>query len=111
MNLIFKILLGLVLLAPVPFGSYNPWAWTVLAVGVGLLVISWSVLSWISGEAPPVSVAKIWPSAVMFGLVLLWIMLQTATWTPVFWHHPIFSLKHGTTTEMTCSLGGCLVEF
>lgn len=103
MNVLFKILLGVVVLAPLPFGSVPMVAWSMIAVAVAGLMGAWVLITWRSGQPPAVPLARIWPSAVLFGLVIIWAMLQTATWTPVSWHHPLWKAASEALGEQLAS--------
>lgn len=91
MGILFRIFLGLVLLLPLPFGAVPTWAWSLMAVASALLLLAWSALVWRSGNVPPVSFSRIWPAAALFGIVIVWSIAQTATWTPAAWHHPLWT--------------------
>lgn len=80
----------MVVLAPLPLGAVPAWSWALCAVCTGLMLMAWTVLLWRAGQPPAVPLARIWPSAVLFGLVIAWAMIQTANWTPESWHHPIW---------------------
>src|SRR5262249_35609382 len=40
----------------------------------------------------PVGITQIKVSAALFGAVVLWILIQNATWTPAWLHHPIWQM-------------------
>jgi O-antigen ligase len=46
----------------------------------------------IKGERHPVAVTHLKLPLVLFGVVVLWILLQNATWTPHWMHHPIWQI-------------------
>lgn len=54
-RIVFWVLLGTVLLLPLPFGSIFPRAYTLLAVIVAFLVVIWSVTLAVAGDPPPVT--------------------------------------------------------
>ena len=87
-RLIFWALLGTVILSPVPFGSIYPWSYTLLAIIVAVLVSLWSLSLVFSGASPPVTIGMIWFPATMFGLVLVWIVIQGSSWVPDAWQNP-----------------------
>lgn len=88
---VFWVLVGTVLLSPIPFGSIFPWSYTLLAVIVAVLVIAWSVTLVVSGEPPPVTVRMVWFPAVLYFGVVVWVVIQAAPWTPVAWHNPVWA--------------------
>ena len=44
------------------------------------------------GKSHPVGVKEVRISAALFAAVVLWIIVQNATWTPSSWHHPIWAM-------------------
>jgi O-antigen ligase len=40
-----------------------------------------------------VGIQQLWISALLFAGVVGWIVLQNATWTPMAWHHPIWTMS------------------
>lgn len=88
---IFWVLLGTVLLSPLPFGAIHPWSYTLLAVVVGILVLLWSLTTLVSGAAPPVTIAMIRLPAMLFAGAIAWLIVQSAAWTPAGWHDPIWA--------------------
>lgn len=78
--------LGLVVLAPLPLGANRPWAWGLLALAVGLLLL---VRAWRGGLRP-------WPPWlwVVGGLYLiapLWALVQAVPGVPAGWAHPAWA--------------------
>ncbi len=75
-----------------PFGSNIPAAWglnAILACGIALAL----EIALLIGRRPhPVGLAHLAAPAALFGAVVLWILVQEATWTPASWHHPIWGL-------------------
>ena len=90
-RLIFWPLVALTLLAPLPFGSVQSWAWGLLGVLTGVAALAWGVSAGLNRELIAVPVRRIWLSAALFGLAIAWAQLQGATWMPEQWHHPIWS--------------------
>ena len=81
-------------LAWCPFwlGSNVPLAWGINAVLFPGLVAIYEVSLLIRGERHPVAVKQIQLPAVLFAAVVLWILIQNATWTPDWMHHPIWQM-------------------
>ncbi len=90
LSMIFRILLTLVLLAPLPLASVHAWAWGLIASITALLVIAWGIGTLWSREAPAVGLRSAWPFVVPFLLVVGWISLQATSMTPAAWHHPLW---------------------
>jgi O-antigen ligase len=90
-SMVFRLLLAVVLLSPLPLGSNRPWAWSLLAVAVGLLLILWCGLV-LSGRArAPMPMSRLWAVALPFAVVLGWAFVQTLPVMPVDWAHPLWS--------------------
>jgi hypothetical protein len=83
-------LLFVVLIAPLPFGSVAPWAWGSLAVITAGTLAAWSILVGANRLSATVPITKIWFPALLYGLVILWALIQVAPFTPQSWHHPIW---------------------
>lgn len=83
-------LLLLVLLSPMPLGSYRPWSWSLTAAAVGLVTLIW-LISRLPRQAA-INTLLAPPVPILFGLACIWVVLQTAVWTPAGWHHPLWSL-------------------
>ena len=58
-RIVFWLLLGKVLLSPIPFGATLPWAYTLLALIVGALVLVWSTTLLFAGSPPPATLRMI----------------------------------------------------
>ncbi len=74
---VFYGLLALIAIAPLPFGSNRPWAWSILSLWVGILVL----LDAIATFADPVRgesrfMKRIAIPAVLFIPVVIWIVIQ-----------------------------------
>ena len=82
-------LLAVVALAPLPFGANRPWAWSALALAVGVLLTLWAAAA-LLGRAPAAPRGH-WPFALVFAAVAGWIALQAVPWTPASWHHPLWA--------------------
>ncbi|CCG41386.1 O-antigen ligase family protein [Magnetospirillum molischianum] len=88
---IFRLLLGLVVLAPLPLGANRPASWSFAALAVGTLLLAWAALVAAGRANAPLSMSRLWPVAVPFALTLVWAALQTVTVTPQYWHHPLWN--------------------
>jgi O-antigen ligase len=77
---------------PFWFGSNVLLAWGINAVLFPGLVAIYELSLVIRGERHPVAIWQIKAPAALFGAVVLWILIQTATWTPEGWHHPIWEM-------------------
>ena len=77
---------------PFWFGSHTWLAWGINAVLFPGLVAIYELSLLITGERHPVAIWQIKASAALFGVVVLWILIQNATWTPAWFHHPIWQM-------------------
>lgn len=88
---VFWGLAALVVLAPLPLGSNRPWAWFLLAMGVGALLTLWFAGMAFARQSPPVPADRFRLTLLLFGWVCLWVLVQWAPWTPTSWHHPLWA--------------------
>jgi O-antigen ligase len=77
---------------PFWFGSNGLLAWGVNAVLFPGLVVIYELSLLIRGERHPVAITQIKVPAALFAAVVLWIVIQNATWTPAWAHHPIWQM-------------------
>jgi len=70
-------LIALVCLAPLPFAAVETVSYSSLAVITGILLLLWLVNYFRGGRTLPVPEKKIWPVALPFFTVILWVTLQT----------------------------------
>src|SRR5262249_13173351 len=78
---------------PFSFGSNVLLAWGVNAVLFPGLVIVYELALLIRGERHPVGIKHIRVPATLFSAVVIWILIQNATWTPAWLHHPIWQMS------------------
>ena len=77
---------------PFLFGSNVLLAWGINALLFPGLVISYELSLLIRGERHPVAIRQLKVPAALFAAVVLWILIQNATWTPDWLHHPIWQM-------------------
>jgi O-antigen ligase len=77
---------------PFWFGSNVLVAWGINAVLFPGLVIIYELSLLIRGERHPVAITHIKVPAALFAAVVIWILIQNATWTPAWLHHPIWQM-------------------
>jgi O-antigen ligase len=78
---------------PFWFGSNVLLAWGVNAVLFPGLVIIYELSLLIRGERHPIRIKHIRVPAALFAAVVIWILIQNATWTPAWLHHPIWQMS------------------
>ena len=81
-------------LAWVPFlyGSNDLVAWGVNALLFPGLVGAYEISLLARGKSHPVAIKELWAPAALFVAVVLWTIVQDATWTPSSWQHPIWAM-------------------
>lgn len=85
---IFWLLIALVCLAPLPFGADRPWASSLLGLWVGLLLAAWALDVARRRDVTGVSGRFGLALASIFGLLVLWLLVQISPQSPAAWHHP-----------------------
>ncbi len=88
---IFAALMVLLALGPLPFGSDRPWAWSLVATVVGVLLLAWGVSAALSREHQPASIRPILPAVALFLLVVAWAIVQTTSFAPANWRHDLWT--------------------
>lgn len=84
---------GLVFLltwAPLPFASNRPWSWSLLCLGVGVLLILWSLAALRQPTMMGLSWRRCAGAGALFAIAALWALLQTVGMTPEALHDPIW---------------------
>src|SRR5690348_10171027 len=77
---------------PFWFGGSVLLAWGINAVLFPGLVVIYELSLLLRGECHPVAMRQIKLPAALFAAVVLWILVQNATWTPDWMHHPIWQM-------------------
>ena len=77
---------------PFWFGSNVLLAWGINAVLFPGLVAIYELSLLIRGKRHSVAIRQIKAPAALFAAVVLWILIQNATWTPDWLHHPIWQM-------------------
>ncbi|ABC22293.1 O-antigen ligase family protein [Rhodospirillum rubrum] len=90
-DLIFRALLALVVLAPLPLGANRPAAWSALALIAGILLALWSIRTLIGAGTPPPRLAPLARVALPLLLVLVWGGVQASALVPADWRHPLWA--------------------
>src|SRR5262249_37307427 len=90
---------------PFWFGSNALLAWGINAVLFPSLVAIYELSLLIRGKRHPVAITQIKVSAALFATAVLWILIQSATWTPNSLHHPIWQM---TADELSRPIDGSI---
>lgn len=102
-TVLHKLLLLLVILAPLPLGSNREWSWTLCAFIAAVITLVWVLQS----LTRPQQVSELLGSPVimLFLAVCAWVWVQTVAWVPMDWKHPLWSMNAEVLTE---SLAGSI---
>jgi len=89
-TVLHRLLLLLVILAPLPLGSNREWSWSLCAFIVAAITLGWVLQSLIQPQKVSVSLRP--PVVVMFLAVCSWAWVQTVDWVPAGWKHPLWDM-------------------
>ncbi len=89
-SFVFRLLLLLVALAPLPLGGQRPLAWTLLALAVGLLLVAWAVGVQRGAARAAVPLRRLALPLVLVAVALAWAVAQTLAALPPDIHHPLW---------------------
>jgi len=90
-TVLHKLLLLLVVLAPLPLGSNREWSWTLCAFIVAVIALCWAVLAVFRQQQ--ISSSLKLPVILLFLAVCAWAWLQTSGWVPAEWKHPLWAMN------------------
>ena len=88
--MLFRALVALVLLAPLPFGAVPAWAWAIMAGSAGTLLLGWAGLAATGRQQVVRPPLRLWWGAAPFALAVLWALFQTVPFSPAELHHPLW---------------------
>jgi len=88
---IFRFLVALLLLAPLPFGSNRPWSWSLLAFAIGILTIWWGLLLLHNSSMEFIPIGRIKWIVAPFMLTLAWSFTQAYLPIPAGWADPLWN--------------------
>jgi O-antigen ligase len=77
---------------PLLYGSNDLLAWGINAVLFSGLAILHEFSVLVRGGHRDVAIKELAIPGALFVFVVLWIIIQNATWTPTNWHHPIWAM-------------------
>jgi hypothetical protein len=103
MSGLFWAIIALVLLLPLPLGSVYQWSSGLMSSVVGVVLAIWSARVIFGVQQVNFGLRSVWPLAILFGIVTLWIGLQAQSFTPATWHHPLWSTTAKTLDTDTSS--------
>ena len=76
-SFIFWALMVLVAAAPLPLGANRPWAWSLIAVALGALMVAWAIGAARDPALAPIGWRRHWFVSAPFLLLGAWFLLQT----------------------------------
>ncbi|MQP68444.1 O-antigen ligase domain-containing protein [Niveispirillum sp. SYP-B3756] len=76
-TLCLRLLLAIVVLAPLPLASNRPLPWSALALAAGLLMVGWALLVSRGRITPGTPLKWLYPVITPFALAMVWILIQT----------------------------------
>ncbi len=83
-------LVSVLAVAPLPYGANRPWAWSLLALLAGALVVAWAAAAWHDPAACPIGWRRHAFLTVPFLAVIAWALFQASSLSPADWHHPLW---------------------
>ena len=90
-TLLHKLLLLLVILAPLPLGSNREWSWTLCAFLAAIIALGWVLQSVFRPQQISLSLRP--GVIVLFLAVCTWAWVQTVAWVPTDWKHPLWMMN------------------
>ena len=95
-ELLFSALLIALAWVPFWFGSNTALAWAINAMVFCGLVVAYEIGLMATGRSHAVSLKRVWPAVAAVVAVVLWCLLQIATWIPIQYQHPVWQLARET---------------
>ena len=88
----FYSLLAILVLSPLPFGSNRPWSWSLLCLLIALVTICWGISYLRTEKKMKLNFGRFKVSLFLFTSTLLWAFIQTSSFIPDSWGHPLWQL-------------------
>jgi O-antigen ligase len=89
-NALFWGLLLVLAVMPLPFGSARPWAWSLAAVAVGLLLLTYALGVAFTEARPAVPMRRLRLPLLLLGIPVIWIFVQMAPIGASDLSHPLW---------------------
>ena len=86
----FRILIAVIVLAPLPFGAVHAWTWGLMGCVVAILLLGWCVERAVLREPPAVRAVQVWPIVLFYSIAVIWAILQMSALLPESWSHPLW---------------------
>jgi O-antigen ligase len=84
-------LLALLAWAPLPLGSNRPWSWSLISLIAGILLIIWALAVLADPAKNRLAGRRLLAPSMLYGIVVLWGLLQASTLTPASWGNPLWA--------------------
>lgn len=98
---LWRMLITMVLLSAIPYGSNRPWSWSVAGVAFAAITLGWY---WqrILGHTRTYWHPALWAPAIGFATVVIWVLIQSRWPVSTAVAHPIWQLAgHALGTPLT----------
>lgn len=89
--LLANLLFWLVCLAAIPLGANRPWAWILLALLTGILLLWQAACDFTEPDEARRDLRALGFAPWLFLAVLVWVFFQTVEWLPAAWRHPAYT--------------------
>lgn len=90
-KIVYRPLLLLVILSPLPLASVMAWSWSLIGALTGIMLLVWTGATLLTRSTPPVLLRRIWLPVALFVPVVLWSFAQMSPATPESWHYPLWA--------------------
>ncbi len=90
-TIFFRLLLAVVVLAPLPLASNRPLPWTVLALATGLLLSGWAFAAGTGRLVRGLRLAQFRSALLPFTLAMTWVLIQAVPGMPPGLAHPLWA--------------------
>lgn len=88
----FYSLLIILVLSPLPIGCNRPWSWSLLCLLISLTSIGWCITYWRKQKETITHFNHFKYPLLLFNFTLFWALLQTSTFIPAEWGHPLWKI-------------------
>lgn len=78
MHIIYRLLLAIIVLSPLPFGGHRPWVWGIVSLLTAGLLLAWSVRAARTPDFRHLPPGILAPLAIPFAVALLWGIAQAS---------------------------------
>jgi O-antigen ligase len=94
-NWLWRVFLALLVLVPLPFGSFRPWSWSIAGLALAVLLLAWCATV-AAGRIALFWRHSLWPPALLLTGVVGWILVQALWSAPAGIAHPLWEMAGST---------------